>query len=799
MRRQKLSNSDAAVSILVEYLVLAGILVLFLMFISIQLNDLLERTPILITMENQFQDVGNQIAVKLTDIALIAPENGKVKAKVYMPYTVGKYDFKVEFTQVNGDYVLKISSDKIGKEVFVPINNIALEVIPVGSTFSILPAHEIVYTKYSHVKPTAVALAYPTVVYVGENVTFDMTMSFGEGRLWFKWEFGDGIDSGVMEYNPDNPQAALVKHAYSSPGNYTAKLTVWDSYGFSDSSTINITVLDPALELNPYLYVDKFVIPEVTERGKPVKIVIYLRGGGIVEQARNISVVHVIDVSGSMDPDYYGLNGYTLYKSSSGIVTPIKWDGDIYVDSTFSTLIVRAYTSGGNDIDLWVKSPDGDFARAQYSITNGELYYVRNPVEGNWSIAVVADYPLGSDTVTVEIEKNGRIYGWWYLPGEIVATYTFGLTAISENVSFSIPQVEHLMIQVTPVNGSKELHYWVREPDGSLVGPFSTSAGEYYEVRNAFGNYVVYVVADFPYGSQEYTISVDIGKIDAAKITAKTFNGFLRMSDQVGVVSFGGDGSDGSIPRITLDQYLTNNTDLANSSIDNLWAYGGTPLGGGIKVAREELVANTIPGNIPVLIILSDGNPTITSDGVVSERLAIQEALNEAEITKQTTINNESILIYTIGFGPDANETLLKQIATSPNYYYYAATAEDLANIYEQIAKELKEKAAVNVTVTDVLTQYVSLIEQPQNANVSYVNNQTIIQWSLSSIRINETWIGSFYVVPTREGEITTNVYGVSNVTYLPWPFTGVTEQTIYFPVPRINVTTLSPEKVVLK
>ncbi len=791
-------DSERGVSILIEYLILSGILMIFFAFIVLQFNDVLGKTPLSTTMKNQFQDVGNQIAVKLTDISIIAPENGYVKAKIFMPYTIGDYDFKAEFTQVGGEYVLKISSERAGKSEYIPINNIALKVLPVGSTFSITPVHEIEYTKYSHMMPTAVALAYPTTVEVGSNVTFDMTLSTGEGDLWFRWDFGDG-SSYEAKYNPNNPSQSLVEHSYSADGTYTATLTVWDSYGYSDSSTINITVIPQSQELDPYLFATKYVIPEVTEPDNPVQIVIYLRGGGIIEQARNISVMHVIDVSGSMDPDYYGTNGYTLYNSSSGTASPSKWENYVNVDSSFSSLTVMAYSSSGKDIDLWVKSPDGDFARAQYGITNGEMYFVQNPVEGNWTISVVADYPTGSDTVTVEVEKNGYFW-WWYFSGTLVSSWNFALDANASIITFQIPIVENLKIEVTPVNGSKELHLWVEEPGGALKGPYSSSSGTYYSDSNAAsGTYTAYVVGDFPYGTQEFYITADIAKIDAAKITAKTFNSFLRGTDQVGVVSFGGQGSGGATPRITLDQPLTNNTDQANTSIDGLYAYGGTPLGGGIKKAREELVANTTTGNIPVMIILSDGNPTITSDGQASETLAIQEALSEAEITKQTQVNNESILIYTIGFGSDANATLLQEIATSPDYYFFAATSEELQNIYEQIARELKERAAINITITDVLTSDVTLSETPSNANVSYVGNQTVIQWNISSIRINETWIGSFEVVPNTEGLILTNAYGVSNVTFIPWPFTGVNFTTIYLPVPELNVTRLSPEKVVLK
>ncbi len=787
----RLFSDDRGVSVVLEYILIIGILVIFLGVIVLYLNDVFIETPTRVAMKNQFQDVGNQIATKLTDIALIAPQNGYVRAKVFMPLTVGDYDYRAEFVYEGGDYLLKIRSDKLDKTEYIPLSRIALQIVPIGYTISLKKEHELVYTSATHIKPTAVALAYPSTARVGSSITFDMTYSTGEGNLWFRWDFGDG-NSFEGSYDADNPINSLVTHSYSSPGNYTAILTVWDALGYSDTDQVDITVLpdDP----DPFLYVDKFVIPGTTQPNEPVRIIIYLRGGGIISQARNISVMHVIDVSGSMDPDYYGDNGYTLYSSQTGTAVPSKWDGNVTVDSTFSSLTVKAYTNNGKDVDLWVKSPDGDYARAQYFITNGEMYYVTNPVEGVWSIAVVADYPTGNDIVNVEVEKNGYFWGWWYISGTLVSSWSFPLNGNATTFTMDIPSVENLKIEATPVNGTKVLQK-KKKKNGNLYGPYSTA----YEESNAGGNYTAYVVGDFPYGSQDFYLNTYIAKIDAAKLTAKIFNGFLKSDDQVGVVSFGGSGSSGRTPRITLDQYLTNNTDEANTSIDGLWAYGGTPLGGGIKTAREELIANTTPGNIPVMIILSDGNPTITSSGVASENLAIQEAISEAETTKQTTINNESIIIYTIGFGPDANETLLRQITSSPNNYYYAATSEDLQRIYEQIARELREKAAQNLTITDVLPPGVELSSVPEGANVSYSNGTTVIRWEVPVIKINETWTVSFLVTPTTTSITQLNMDLVSNVTYLPFPFSNVNYTVKYLPPGRVNVTSLSAVKVELK
>jgi len=797
-------SSCRATSVLVEYILISGILAVFMAFIMLQLNSLLVVTPTSTAMKNQFEDIGNQIATKLVDMALIAPQNGYVKAKIYMPYRIGQYDFKAAFTTVEGNKTLMLTSEMLGRTEYIPLSGIALEVMPSGETFSVKPDHELVFTKSFHVMPTAVAIAYPTNITIGQSVTFDMTYSSGEGDLSFKWDFGDGNSTDWLSYDPNNPSAALVNHSYSEENIYTATLTVKDSYGYIDSDTIKINVTSSTPTT---LFVDKFVNPAVTQPDQPVRITIFLRGNGITETTRNISVMHVIDVSGSMDPDYYesfwGSSyrylGYTPYSTESGDVTPSKWDGNVTVDSSFKQMRIDAYSTG-KDIDLWVKSPDGDFARAQYLITNGERYYVWNPTSGQWSIAVVADYPTGSDSITVKIQK--KTTPWWWGSWVDVATYTFTLSASPEVYQISVPEeVDDFKVQAVPLNGSKELHLWVKEPDESLNGPYSSSSGEYYENSNTVqGTYTAYVVADFPYGEQEFNLNSYIAKIDAAKIATKTFNGFIRSTDQVGVAYFNTTSAYSPYnPKGEVVQTLTNNTDAANSSIDGLAAYGGTPMAMGINASRDELVADAT--GIPVIIILSDGNPTVTSDGTASETLAIDEALNAAETAKQTTVNGEPILIYTIGFGSDANETLLKQIATSPSYYFYAATSDDLKAIYLQIAKELKEVAAKNVTVSDVLPANIELVSEPSDANITSdaSTGYTIIQWNLSSISINETWTASFLVTTNQEGLIATNVFGLSNVTYLPYPFTGVSYNTVYLPVCEVNVTKISAERVELK
>jgi immune inhibitor A len=82
--------------------------------------------------------------------------------------------------------------------------------------------------------PIAVAQARPITVAVGEEVTFDGSMSTDDAPgLTYGWDFGDGnTGSGQVEH-----------HAYSAPGTYTATLTVTDAGGLENTDSVVVTVL----------------------------------------------------------------------------------------------------------------------------------------------------------------------------------------------------------------------------------------------------------------------------------------------------------------------------------------------------------------------------------------------------------------------------------------------------------------------------------------------------------------------------------------------------------------------------
>ncbi|MGC9530335.1 MAG: PKD domain-containing protein [Candidatus Bipolaricaulaceae bacterium] len=83
--------------------------------------------------------------------------------------------------------------------------------------------------------PQAVALAAdaggPYAGQVGEVITFDGRGSQGPITS-YQWSFGDGATG----------RGAVVSHAYSSPGTFTAHLTVRDGSGRSDTDTAQVTI-----------------------------------------------------------------------------------------------------------------------------------------------------------------------------------------------------------------------------------------------------------------------------------------------------------------------------------------------------------------------------------------------------------------------------------------------------------------------------------------------------------------------------------------------------------------------------
>ncbi len=793
IRRQLLCDRSG-VSVLVEYILIIGILALLMAFIVPQLNTLMSRMPTANAMKNQFQDVASEISAQITDMLLISPKNGVVKSRVYMPASVGKKTYGV--TLENGKLVVESSLWK--QEV--NLGKSTLGFLTKGRTFSSEFTHEIVLNSSIHILPTAVAVVYPTEAAVGENVTLDMTHSYGEGTLYYRWIISSSSGTVTIlpqnsqnswkEYNPVNPETGIMTWKFSAPGNYTVKLEVKDSLGYVSSDSVEVNVTSNP---QPELYVNKYVVPSTITPGQSSTVNIFLFGNGINQTSLNITVIHTIDASGSM-------NWPTPLSSTAGNVTSSpaivrfninnsNYDYLIFVTTSDFDSFYNEY--GVRPISLYVKSPNQNyFVQASDVWLNGSQYgygyVITNPDTGTWYLAINDLNPKSDETVSVQVYSGRYFVSWFEIYGTVYSTSVVARKTYNA-YGITVPEeATKLYVQLIPVQ-STSLYLWLKD---NFTGTYYvSSANSWINITNPSAGYTAYVVPSLPPDTTAgYYLNSYIPKIDAAKIAAKTFNGMLRKYDYVGVVKFN-------------DYYATyvvnpptNDTDLVNRSIDTITADGATPMASGLSYAINELDSFGNSKNSPavdVIILLSDGNPNIDLAGHYNVRQAISDAIYEAEIAK-----SKGYIIYTIGYGTDANATLLRQIAEiTGGKFYFAASAQELKEIYKSIARDVFTKVAENVTVTDVIPPGVEVLST--TGNVTKTANGTVVSWTLPVVRINQSWTGSITITTTRTGVVLTDVVNVSNVTY----FDVVNSRTVTVPLPvkELNVTVTKSASFELK
>jgi PKD repeat protein len=138
--------------------------------------------------------------------------------------------------------------------------------------------------------------------------------------------------------------------------------------------------------------------------------------------------------------------------------------------------------------------------------------------------------------------------------------------------------------------------------------------------------------------------------------------------DQAGVVSWDS-GIDFSLP-------LTNDFAAVNANIDNVDDSGGTNLDVGFTEAIDLLDAGGRADANKVIIFLTDGGGSYTPSGAPGSQA------DRAAAAGYT--------IYTVGLGAGIDPTDLQEIANvTGGTYYFAATAEDILAIFDDIAGEL--------------------------------------------------------------------------------------------------------------
>ena len=153
---------------------------------------------------------------------------------------------------------------------------------------------------------------------------------------------------------------------------------------------------------------------------------------------------------------------------------------------------------------------------------------------------------------------------------------------------------------------------------------------------------------------------------DAKKAAIRFLDAIDLNVHRVGLVSFGD-------PEAHIRMELTQNFELLRQAIEGLdAAWGGTPMDKAITLTRDRVFDDSGDGN-NVLVLLTDGAPNNRS-----------KTMREAELAKQ-----QDIQIVTIGVGVGVDSEYLKQIASTPDDYYFVEESVQLESTFTTIANRL--------------------------------------------------------------------------------------------------------------
>jgi uncharacterized protein YegL len=301
------------------------------------------------------------------------------------------------------------------------------------------------------------------------------------------------------------------------------------------------------------------------------------------------------------------------------------------------------------------------------SITGGGTWAAPNIT---WDVASV-DFDGMAGSAALAPTAAGR----WPVAASIVANLTDGW-GNPHSVSFPIPEVEVIGPTATPVTPTATATAVppTRTPDPTATPTATATATPEPQAIHLpwLGNNECFAVK----GRFDIALVVDVSssmqgeKIAAARDSLGVFLGAVNLRpgfDHVALVDFATDAR--------VQQDLTSNRDALNAAIAALATRNGTYIDRGLGAAMDVLAGpNARPTASKVIVLMSDGQQT----GGAASALAAGEAARA-----------RGHLVYTIGFGADADGATLTAIAGDPTRYYFAPTPEQLDAVYRQIAASI--------------------------------------------------------------------------------------------------------------
>ncbi|HEX3126379.1 MAG TPA: VWA domain-containing protein [Thermoanaerobaculia bacterium] len=162
----------------------------------------------------------------------------------------------------------------------------------------------------------------------------------------------------------------------------------------------------------------------------------------------------------------------------------------------------------------------------------------------------------------------------------------------------------------------------------------------------------------------------DDGKIDAARVGAEQLLTLLDDRDSFSLLAFNDD------PRwILQDQPLAQGRAGAIESVRGLIADGGTALYDAIGQAYDDLLQRRDRGRIAAIVVLSDGEDR-------DSRTKLDELLSKISAGSE----DRGIRVFTIAYGKDAKQDILKTIAEATRARSYEGNPANIRTVFREIS-----------------------------------------------------------------------------------------------------------------
>ena len=209
-----------------------------------------------------------------------------------------------------------------------------------------------------------------------------------------------------------------------------------------------------------------------------------------------------------------------------------------------------------------------------------------------------------------------------------------------------------------------------------------------------------------------------------AKALVNSFD-FDNSNTQMGIALFSGSSitsTDGKLSRILVP--LTDDKTTLLNALNGMTSQGGfTCIGCGLERAVDEFTSNGIPGNVPITIVLTDGQnnrPISNPSTFLNQQLQSLDNLGSVNVA--------------IGVGNGVDQSELLSIAGDPSRVFLSPTFNELQLLIDQILADVvvnnaPSQVALVETTNEYIVNHSDIIPSP-DSQTTLVGGQVQLVWN---------------------------------------------------------------------